>query len=43
MDTEPNWNALAESTVWLGGAHLDSRSVTLDLEIHGKQTLPLAQ
>ena len=35
FDTEPNWNALAESTVWLKGAYLDSRSVTIDLEVHG--------
>jgi hypothetical protein len=35
MDTEPNWNALSESTIWLKGAHLDSRSVSIQLEIHG--------
>src|SRR5574339_1131076 len=35
FDTEPNWNALTESSIWLKGAHLDSRSVTIDLEIHG--------
>jgi N4-gp56 family major capsid protein len=35
MDTEPNWNAVAESAVWLSGAHLDSRAITIDLEIHG--------
>src|SRR6476661_9934964 len=34
-DTEPNWNALTESTIWMKGAHLDSRSVTIELEIHG--------
>jgi N4-gp56 family major capsid protein len=35
FDTEPNWNALTESSIWLKGAHLDSRSVTIELEIHG--------
>ncbi len=35
FDTAPNYNALSESDIWLPGAHLDSRSVTLDLEIHG--------
>lgn len=35
FDTAPNWNALAETDIWLTGAHLDSRTVTLDLEIHG--------
>jgi N4-gp56 family major capsid protein len=35
MDTEPNWNALSESSIWLRGAYLDSRSVNLQLEIHG--------
>jgi N4-gp56 family major capsid protein len=34
-DTEPNWNALTESTIWMKGAHLDSRSVNISLEIHG--------
>ncbi len=34
-DTEPNWNPFTENVVWLKGAHLDSRSVTIDLEIHG--------
>jgi len=34
-DTEPNWNPVLESTVWLSGAHLDSRSITIDLNIHG--------
>lgn len=42
-DTEPNWNALSENTIWMRGAHLDSRSVSIGLEIHGKQALPLAQ
>jgi N4-gp56 family major capsid protein len=35
MDTEPNWNALSESTVFLKGAHLDSRTVSINLEVHG--------
>ena len=35
FDMEPNINALAESTVWLQGGHLDSRSVRIELEIHG--------
>ena len=34
-DTEPNWNALSEGTLWLSGTALDTRSVTLNLEIHG--------
>jgi N4-gp56 family major capsid protein len=34
-DTEPNWNALSENTIWMRGAHLDSRSVSIGLEIHG--------
>jgi N4-gp56 family major capsid protein len=34
-DTAPNWNPLAEQDIWLRGAHLDSRSVVLTLEIHG--------
>jgi hypothetical protein len=35
MDTDPNFNALSESNIWLSGAHLDSRSVQIVLEIHG--------
>jgi N4-gp56 family major capsid protein len=35
FDTAPNYNALSESDIWLSGAHLDSRSVQLALEIHG--------
>lgn len=35
MDTAPNWNPLSESQIWLEGAHLDSRSINLTLEIHG--------
>jgi N4-gp56 family major capsid protein len=34
-DTEPNWNPLAETDIWLQGAHLDSRTVRIELEIHG--------
>lgn len=34
-DTEPNWNPLSESNIWLTGTALDSRSVQLQLEIHG--------
>ena len=34
MDTEPNWNAGSETTPWLSGAYLDSRSLTLALAIH---------
>jgi N4-gp56 family major capsid protein len=34
-DTDPNFNPLSESNIWMKGAHLDSRSVSLDLEIHG--------
>ena len=34
-DTEPNWNALSESDIWLRGAALDSRTVQIALEIHG--------
>lgn len=35
FDTDPNFNVLGEQDIWMRGAHLDSRSVTLDLEIHG--------
>jgi N4-gp56 family major capsid protein len=35
MDTDPDFSALAEDTLWLTGAHLDSRSVQIALEIHG--------
>ena len=34
-DTEPNWNPLTESSLWLSGTHLDTRSVQINLEIHG--------
>lgn len=33
-DTEPNWNPISESNIWLTGTALDSRSVNLQLEIH---------
>ena len=35
MDTEPDWSPLTESDIWLRGAHLDSRTVKIELEIHG--------
>ena len=35
LDTEPNWNPFSEDIVWLRGASLDSRSVSIDLEVHG--------
>ena len=35
MDTDPNYNGHSEDTLWLPGAHLDSRSVNISLEIHG--------
>jgi N4-gp56 family major capsid protein len=35
FDTEPNWNPFSENIVWLRGASLDSRTVTINLEIHG--------
>jgi hypothetical protein len=35
FDTSPNWNPLNESDVWLDGAHLDSRSITIGVERHG--------
>jgi N4-gp56 family major capsid protein len=34
-DTEPNWNTITEKDLWLSGAHLDSRSQTINLEVHG--------
>jgi len=34
LDTEPNWNAGSETAPWLSGAYLDSRSLTIGLEIH---------
>lgn len=35
FDTAPNYNALNETDIWLPGAHLDSRSINIGLEIHG--------
>jgi N4-gp56 family major capsid protein len=35
FDMEPNWNAQAESTLWLKGSHLDTRSLTINLAIYG--------
>lgn len=35
FDTDPNFNALTESGIWLTGGALDSRSVSIQLEIHG--------
>ena len=35
FDTDPNWNALQESDLWLPGAHLDSRSISITTEPHG--------
>jgi len=35
FDAAPNWNPLAETDYWLPGAHLDSRQITINLEIHG--------
>ena len=34
-DSEPNWNGLAETDIWLTGGHLDSRTVSIALQIHG--------
>lgn len=34
-DTEPNHNALTESGIWMNGAYLDSRTVNIQMEIHG--------
>jgi len=35
FDSDPNWNPLSESNIWMKGAHLDSRSINIQLEIHG--------
>ena len=35
FDSEPNWNPISEQNLWLRGSHLDTRSVTIGLEIHG--------
>jgi hypothetical protein len=34
-DTDPNYNALSETGIWLTGSYLDSRTVSIGLEIHG--------
>lgn len=34
-DTDPNYNALSETGIWLTGSYLDSRTVQIQLEIHG--------
>jgi N4-gp56 family major capsid protein len=34
-DTDPNFNALSETGIWLTGSYLDSRSVQIAMEIHG--------
>ena len=35
FDTDPNFNPLTESGIWLSGGALDSRTVSISLEIHG--------
>ncbi len=35
LDTGVNWNPRGESDIWLKGSHLDSRSITINLNIHG--------
>ena len=35
FDTDPNYNPLTESGIWLTGGALDSRTVSIQLEIHG--------
>ncbi len=35
FDTEPDWSSLAETDIWLRGAHLDTQTISVDLEIHG--------
>jgi N4-gp56 family major capsid protein len=35
MDTDPNYNPLTETDIWLKGAHLDSRTVRIELGIYG--------
>jgi N4-gp56 family major capsid protein len=34
-DLEPNYNALSEQDIWLRGAYLDSRTVSLTMNIYG--------
>jgi len=35
MDAEPNWNVVAEGTTFMRGAHLDQRTVNIDVDIYG--------
>lgn len=35
FDTSPNWNPVDENEIWLPGAHLDSRAISITLEGHG--------
>jgi N4-gp56 family major capsid protein len=35
FDTDPNFNALDENSIWLKGASLDSRTVSITLAIYG--------
>ena len=35
FDTDPDFDPLTETSIWLRGAHLDSRTVNINLEIHG--------
>lgn len=33
FDLEPNWNSAADTTLWKKGMYLDSRTVTIGLEL----------
>jgi hypothetical protein len=35
FDTSPDWSPIPEDTIWLTGAHLDSRQISITLERHG--------
>lgn len=35
LDAAPNWEPHPESVVWLKGGHLDSRQISITLQIHG--------
>jgi N4-gp56 family major capsid protein len=35
MDAAPSWDPVPESTIWMRGAHLDQRTVQIDLDIYG--------
>jgi N4-gp56 family major capsid protein len=35
FDTDPNWEPGSETGIWMEGRHLDSRQVSIPLEIHG--------